>query len=109
MPWQWANRSKVSDYRWSSTPIVTDRAGNVVEVRVGNWLRAPLAAAFEDVEAAYVAYRRLFELTYREDLAIRVSFGSFMCTSFITFCLFRFARAVPDTLQIFRRRDLLVD
>jgi gamma-butyrobetaine dioxygenase len=75
VPWQWANRSKVSDYRWSSTPIVADRSGNVVEVRVGNWLRAPLAAAFEDVEAAYVAYRHLFELTYREELAIRVSFA----------------------------------
>jgi gamma-butyrobetaine dioxygenase len=74
VPWLWANRSKVSDYRWSATPIVTDRSGNVVEVRVGNWLRAPLAAAFEDVEAAYVAYRHLFELTYRDELAIRVSF-----------------------------------
>jgi gamma-butyrobetaine dioxygenase len=73
VPWQWANRSKVSDYRWSSTPIVVDRAGTVTEMRVGNWLRAPLAAAFDDVEAAYDAYRTLFELTYRPDLAVRVS------------------------------------
>jgi gamma-butyrobetaine dioxygenase len=73
--WRWANRSKVSDYRWSSPPIVLDRSGTVVEVRVGNWLRAPLAATFEDVEAAYLAYRHLFELTYREELAIRVSFA----------------------------------
>ncbi len=76
VPWRWANRSKVSDYRWSSTPIVLDRSGTVVEVRVGNWLRAPLAAEFADVEAAYVAYRRLFELTYRDDLAVRVSFAA---------------------------------
>ena len=48
VPWQWANRSKVSDYRWSSTPIVLDRHGTVTEVRVGNWLRAPLDAAFDD-------------------------------------------------------------
>jgi gamma-butyrobetaine dioxygenase len=75
VPWQWANRSKVSDYRWSSTPIVVDRSGTVVEVRVGNWLRAPLAVPFDDVEAAYAAYRRLFELTYRDDLAVRVSFS----------------------------------
>ena len=74
VPWQWANRSKVSDYRWASTPIVADQSGTVVEVRVGNWLRAPLAAPFDVVEAAYAAYRRLFELTYRDDLAIRVSF-----------------------------------
>jgi gamma-butyrobetaine dioxygenase len=76
VPWRWANRSKVSDYRWSSPPIVLDRSGMVVEVRVGNWLRAPLAAEFADVEAAYAAYRRLFELTYRDDLAIRVSFAA---------------------------------
>jgi gamma-butyrobetaine dioxygenase len=76
VPWQWANRSKVSDYRWSCTPIVLDRSGTVVEVRVGNWLRAPLVADFADVEAAYAAYRRLFELTYRDDLAVRVSFAS---------------------------------
>ena len=76
VPWRWANRSKVSDYRWSSPPIVLDRMGTVVEVRVGNWLRAPLAAAFEEVEAAYVAYRRLFALTYRDDLAVRVSFAA---------------------------------
>jgi gamma-butyrobetaine dioxygenase len=74
VPWQWANRSKVSDYRWASTPIVADSSGQVVEVRVGNWLRAPLAAPFDVVEAAYAAYRRLFELTYRDDLAIRISF-----------------------------------
>jgi gamma-butyrobetaine dioxygenase len=76
VPWRWANRSKVSDYRWSSTPIVLDRSGAVVEVRVGNWLRAPLAAEFAEVEAAYAAYRRLFELSYRDDLAIRVSFAA---------------------------------
>jgi gamma-butyrobetaine dioxygenase len=75
VPWQWANRSKVSDYRWTSTPIVADQSGRVVEVRIGNWLRAPLAAPFEAVEAAYAAYRRLFVLTYRNDLAVRVSFA----------------------------------
>lgn len=73
--WQWANRSKVSDYRWASTPIVLDADGVVTEVRVGNWLRAPLAAAFDDVEPAYAAFRALFELTYRSDLAVRISFA----------------------------------
>lgn len=75
VPWRWANRSKVSDYRWTSPPIVLDAAGTVTEVRVGNWLRAPLQAAFDDVEAAYTAYRTMFELTYREDLAVRISFA----------------------------------
>ncbi len=75
VPWRWANRSPDSDYRWASTPIVLDRDGEVVEIRVGNWLRAPLHASFEDVEAAYAAYRTLFSLTYRDDLAIRVSYA----------------------------------
>jgi gamma-butyrobetaine dioxygenase len=75
VPWRWANRSKVSDYRWSSPPIVVDRAGVVTEVRVGNWLRAPLQAEFDEVEAAYAAYRTLFELTYRPELAVRISFA----------------------------------
>ena len=57
VPWRWANRSKVSDYRWASTPFVLDGGGGVIEVRVGNWLRAPLDAEFEQVEAAYTAYR----------------------------------------------------
>ena len=26
VPWRWANRSKVSDYRWASTPFVLDAA-----------------------------------------------------------------------------------
>ena len=75
VPWRWANRSPHSDYRWASTPIVLDGHGEVVEVRVGNWLRAPLHAPFEAVEAAYAAYRTLFTLTYRDDLAIRVAYA----------------------------------
>ena len=73
VPWRWANRSKVSDYRWSSTPIVLDRHGTVTEIRVGNWLRAPLDAAFDEVEAAYAAYRTLFEVTQRPELAVRIT------------------------------------
>jgi gamma-butyrobetaine dioxygenase len=75
VPWRWANRSKVSDYRWSSTPIVVDGRGVVTEVRVGNWLRAPLHADFDRVEAAYAAYRALFEVTLRDDLTVRTSWS----------------------------------
>ena len=45
--------------------------GDVTEVRVGNWLRAPLDVPFDMVESCYSAYRRLFELTYRDDLQMR--------------------------------------
>ena len=76
VPWRWANRSKVSDYRWASTPIVLDPHGVVTEVRVGNWLRAPLDAEFDRVEAAYAAYRALFDVTLRDDLTVRVVVGA---------------------------------
>ncbi len=69
--WQWANRSTTSDYRFTSPLIVTNSDGSIKEVRVGNWLRGPLDVPFETVEAAYRAYRRLFELTYRADLQVR--------------------------------------
>jgi gamma-butyrobetaine dioxygenase len=71
VPWEWANRSVSSDYRWTSPLIVLDSAGDVKEVRVGNWLRAPLDVPFDLVEASYRAYRTLFELTYRADLQLR--------------------------------------
>ncbi len=70
-PFDWANSAKVTDYRWRSPIIVTDASGAVTEMRVGNWLRAPLDLSFEQVEEAYAAYRRLFEMTYREDLQLR--------------------------------------
>ena len=71
VPFQWANRSSTSDYRWDSPIIVTNADGSLREVRVGNWLRAPLDVPFQLVEAAYGAYRRLFELTRAEDLQLR--------------------------------------
>ncbi len=71
VPFQWANRSTTSDYRWASPLLVLNDDGSMKEVRVGNWLRAPLDVPFDMVEACYGAYRRLFELTYRADLQLR--------------------------------------
>ena len=71
VPWDWANRSKTSDYRWRSPLIVTHPDGTLKEVRVGNWLRSALDQPFDQVEAAYRAYRRLFEMSYRADLQVR--------------------------------------
>ena len=75
VPWAWANRSRTSDYRYSSPMLVTEPDGSLKEVRVGNWLRGPLDVPFDMVEAAYRAYRRLFELTYRADLQLRFRLG----------------------------------
>lgn len=76
VPWDWANRSKVTDYRWVSPVFVIDAAGQLSEVRLGNWLRAPLTSApFDDVEAAYAAYRVLFEMTVDPSFQIRFRLG----------------------------------
>jgi gamma-butyrobetaine dioxygenase len=74
VPWDWANRATTTDYRWRSPLIVTEPDGTVTEMRVGNWLRAPLTVSFDEVERAYAAYRRLFEMTYRTDLQVRFRF-----------------------------------
>lgn len=72
VPWNWANRSKTSDYRYASPVIVLDGNGELAEIRVGNWLRAPLVdAPFDRVEAAYEAYRHIFEITYRPELVVQ--------------------------------------
>ena len=71
VPFQWANRSMTSDYRWDSPVIVTNADGSLREVRFGNWLRAPLDVPFDVMEAAYAAYRRVFELARAEDLQLR--------------------------------------
>jgi gamma-butyrobetaine dioxygenase len=69
--WSWANRARTSDHRWRSPLIVTDGDGRVTEIRAGNWLRGPLDVPFDQVEAAYRAYRRFFEISYRADLQVR--------------------------------------
>jgi gamma-butyrobetaine dioxygenase len=74
VPWTWANRSKTSDYRWTS-PLIVLRDGELFETRLGNWLRGPLVdAPFDQVEAAYAAYRALSELAVQDRFALRYPF-----------------------------------
>jgi gamma-butyrobetaine dioxygenase len=61
--WELANREKQSHYRWNGPIIVTDRAGNPVEIRDIDWLRAPLMADFDLVLPLYRAYRCFAKLT----------------------------------------------
>ena len=70
--WNWANRSKTSDYRFVSPILVTDKTGELNEVRLGNWLRAPLTnIAFDQVELAYEAYRYIFALSFEERFSLQ--------------------------------------
>ena len=60
--WPWSNRAPDSDYRWRSPVIRLDERGDVAELRVVPFLRAPLDLAFEEVEPAYRALRVFFEV-----------------------------------------------
>ena len=72
IPWNWSNRSKTSDYRYVAPVLGTDRSGALREIRLGNWLRAPLtSAAFDQVEQGYAAYRYIFALSFEDRFALR--------------------------------------
>ena len=81
--WNWANRSKTSDYRFTSPILVTDSQGTVTEIRMGNWLRAPLTGVhFDQVEQAYAAYRYIFALSFEERFALKFRLGAGDCMVF---------------------------
>ncbi len=75
-PWDWANRSRTSDHRWARPPIALDEHGRPVEIRFGNWLRAPLTSVpFDRVPAAYAAYRRMLGLARSAEMQVRFRLG----------------------------------
>jgi gamma-butyrobetaine dioxygenase len=81
--WDWSNRAKTSDYRFTSPILVTNPQGNVTEIRMGNWLRAPLTSVpFNQVEVAYEAYRYIFALSFDERFALRFRLGARDCMVF---------------------------
>ncbi len=81
--WNWSNRSKTSDYRFASPILVTNVSGELTEVRLGNWLRAPLTSVpFDQVEAAYEAYRYIFALSFEERFAVKFRLGPGDCMAF---------------------------
>jgi gamma-butyrobetaine dioxygenase len=65
-----ASKAKTTDYRWTTPIIGTDETGAVTEIRWNPWLRAPMKAAFEDVDKVYRGLRFLFELSERPDTRI---------------------------------------
>ncbi|MDX1433774.1 MAG: TauD/TfdA family dioxygenase [Gammaproteobacteria bacterium] len=70
--WNFSNRARDTDYRFRSPIIVLDDRGEVAELRVNNFLRAPLSAPFDVVEAAYAG---LLELQSRlRDERYRMTF-----------------------------------
>jgi gamma-butyrobetaine dioxygenase len=65
LPLHFANRATNADYRWACPMIRLAPDGTVEEVRVSPWLRAPMVAAFEDVDRAYRALRYYLAISER--------------------------------------------
>jgi gamma-butyrobetaine dioxygenase len=55
--WTFTNRARDTDYRWRSPSVVLNSDGGYREVRIGGFLRGPLAAPFDDVPRAYRALK----------------------------------------------------
>jgi gamma-butyrobetaine dioxygenase len=54
------NRSRYTDYRWQSPPIVLHADGTVKEVRIGAFLRGPTNQPFDQMEEIWRADRELY-------------------------------------------------
>ena len=57
IPWVYKNRASSTDYRAEVPAIGLDHLGNVNEVRVTAWLRAPMKAKLSEQQRAYRAIR----------------------------------------------------
>lgn len=73
--WTFTNRARDTDYRWRSPAVALNPDGSYCEVRIGGFLRGPLAAPFDMVEKAYRAlklYSRLAcQPTFQQVFAYR--------------------------------------
>lgn len=54
------NRSRYTDYRWQSPPVVLHPDGTVKEVRIGAFLRGPTNQPFDRMEEIWRADRELY-------------------------------------------------
>ncbi|MEQ6887251.1 TauD/TfdA family dioxygenase [Halomonas sp. CS7] len=72
--WCYANTAKTSDYVWFEPMIRLDARGELLEVRIADFLRGPLQTAFEDVEPAYEALMTLQRLLSDPAFAIRFTY-----------------------------------
>lgn len=63
VPVSFRNKAPQSDYRSYAPIIGLDARGEISEIRLANWLRAPFDVASADMPAFYRAYRRFFALT----------------------------------------------
>ncbi|MET1028286.1 MAG: TauD/TfdA family dioxygenase [Dongiaceae bacterium] len=65
-----ANKARDTDYRFAAPMLAHDRNGDLMEVRLSPWLRAPLTTPFEVTDKLYRGLRRFLRLC--EDPAYRL-------------------------------------
>ncbi|QFU00165.1 Gamma-butyrobetaine dioxygenase [Halomonas sp. THAF5a] len=73
--WCYANTARTTDYVWFEPMIRLDARGELLEVRIADFLRGPLQTAFEDVEPAYEALMTLQRLLCDPAFAIRFTYA----------------------------------
>ncbi|WLH06642.1 gamma-butyrobetaine dioxygenase [Pseudomonas lurida] len=81
IPVEFRNKDRHSDYRRLAPIIALDAVGEVVEIRMANFLRGPFEASVEQMPLLYRAYRRFITMT-REDrfrLVKRLNPGELWC------------------------------
>ena len=71
VPWDFGNRSTLTDYRWKTPMIKLDNNGKIEEIRVGNFLRVPLQIDFDLIEPMYKAYKLLETLNHDDRFKLR--------------------------------------
>lgn len=72
--WCYANTAKTTDYVWYSPMIRLDHRGELLEVRIADFLRGPLQIPFDEVESAYEALMTLQRMLREPGFAIRFTY-----------------------------------
>ena len=70
VPMDFYNKAKDSDYRFSKPLISLDSEGELDEIRLSPWLRAPLNAPLETVDRSYRALRYLLQLSQQPEVCV---------------------------------------
>ncbi|MDI5889983.1 TauD/TfdA family dioxygenase [Halomonas rhizosphaerae] len=72
--WCYANTARTTDYVWYAPMIRLDERGELLEVRIADFLRGPLQAPFAEVESAYEALMTLQAMLREPVFAIRFTY-----------------------------------
>lgn len=73
--WCFANTARNTDYVWYSPMIRLDERGELLEVRIADFLRGPLQAPFAEVESAYEALMILQAMLREPQFALRFTYA----------------------------------